>query len=53
MLPEAFLERMQRLLGDEYGDFLQSFEQEKYQALRLNALKVGRDGRSAAEVFEM
>lgn len=50
MLPEAFLERMQRLLGDEYEDFLQSFEQEKHQALRLNALKVGIGGRSAVEL---
>ena len=51
MLPEAFLERMQQMLGEEYEAFLESFEHEKYHALRLNALKVGADGRSAAEVF--
>lgn len=39
MLPEKFLERMQEMLGDEYGAFLASFEQEKYQALRVNPLK--------------
>lgn len=39
MLPEKFLERMQEMLGDEYEDFLASFEQEKYQALRVNPLK--------------
>lgn len=49
MLPEKFLERMERMLGQEYGAFLESFEREKYQALRLNALKRGLDGRSAAE----
>ena len=40
MLPEAFLARMQQMLGDEYEAFLESFEKEKYQALRLNALKM-------------
>ena len=39
MLPEAFLERMQEMLGDEYEAFLASFEQDKYQALRVNPLK--------------
>lgn len=41
MLPEAFLDRMQQMLGEEYGEFLASFEQERYQALRVNALKAG------------
>jgi len=51
MLPEAFLDRMQQLLGEEYGAFLGTFEQERYQALRLNPLKLRMDGRSAVEVF--
>ncbi len=51
MLPEKFLERMQRMLGEEYGAFLESFGQERYQALRLNPLKLGADGRSAAEAL--
>ena len=51
MLPEAFLTRMQQMLGEEYEAFLESFEKEKYQALRLNALKMDVDGRSAAEVY--
>ncbi len=50
MLPEAFLERMQCMLQNEYEDFLQSFEHEKYQALRLNALKVGVGGEKATEL---
>ena len=40
MLPQAFLERMQGLLGSEYEEFLTSFDHEKYQALRLNPLKL-------------
>lgn len=50
MLPEAFLKRMQGMLGEEYQEFLESFEREQYHALRLNALKKGADGRSAAEL---
>ena len=51
MLPGVFLERMQRVLGEEFGDFLESFEGERFQGLRLNPLKVGGDGRSALERF--
>lgn len=43
MLPQAFLERMQQMLGDEYPAFLQSYEKERFQALRVNPLKVNRD----------
>lgn len=39
MLPQGFLERMQQLLGEEYPAFLQSYETERAQALRLNPLK--------------
>lgn len=51
MLPGDFLERMQRMLGDEFGAFLEAFEGERFQGLRLNPLKIGRDGRSALEWF--
>lgn len=51
MLPEAFLDRMRRTLGDEYKEFLKALEGEKHQALRLNALKAGPGGKSAAEVL--
>jgi NOL1/NOP2/sun family putative RNA methylase len=40
-LPEAFAEKMQRLLGDEWQQFLYCYDNEKYQALRLNPLKKG------------
>ena len=39
MLPEAFLERMQRQLGDEYPAFLESLERPRAVALRYNPLK--------------
>ncbi|MDE6639490.1 MAG: RsmF rRNA methyltransferase first C-terminal domain-containing protein [Acetatifactor sp.] len=49
MLPEAFLDRMQQTLGDEYEEFLKAFEGKRHQALRLNALKAGSGGKNAAE----
>mgnify|MGYP003295161035 CR=1 FL=1 len=39
MLPEAFTQRMQEMLGEEYPAFLQSYEEEKKQSLRINPLK--------------
>lgn len=39
MLPELFLERMKNMLGADYEKFVESFSQEKYQALRVNTLK--------------
>ena len=43
MLPQAFLDRMEKMLGDEYPAFIQSYEKEQYQALRVNPLKADRD----------
>lgn len=36
MIPAEFEERMKRLLGEEYEAFCRSYEENKYQALRLN-----------------
>ncbi|MCM1193147.1 MAG: RsmF rRNA methyltransferase first C-terminal domain-containing protein [Butyrivibrio sp.] len=49
MLPEAFTDRMRRMLGDEYEEFIKAFEGERHQALRLNALKPGMGGKTGAE----
>lgn len=49
MLPEAFLDRMRRLLGGEYEAFLESYGAQRAQGLCLNPVKIGADGRSAAE----
>ncbi len=50
MLPEYFLDRMKEMLGEEYPAFLESFSEEKYQALRLNALKRVYQGGSVKEL---
>ncbi len=39
MLPEAFLNRMENQLGDEYPAFLESLERPRAVALRFNPLK--------------
>ncbi len=39
-LPEAFTERMQKLLGEEYPAFLESYEQTRRYGLRVNSLKI-------------
>ena len=51
MLPEDFLNRMEKMLGEEYPQFLESFERERHCGLRLNALKIGAEGSSAASRY--
>ena len=41
-LPEAFLVRMQAMLGTEYEAFLQSYEEERSYGLRFNPLKADK-----------
>lgn len=53
MLPQAFLDRMEQMLGEEYPAFLQSYEKECYQALRVNPLKADRDAFEAAAPFTL
>lgn len=52
-LPEEFLRKMEGLLGEEYGAFLESFGGERAKGLRLNPLKVtqGRQREALAERF--
>lgn len=38
-LPEAFQEKMRRLLGEEYEAFVKSYETERVQGIRFNTLK--------------
>lgn len=52
MLPQKFLDRMQQMLDGEYEAFISTFGQERYQALRLNALKTGLNGNRASELPE-
>ena len=39
MLPEAFLDRMKKQLGEEYPDYIRSLERPRAVALRFNPLK--------------
>lgn len=39
-LPVKFKEQMKELLQDEYEDYLQSFDHERYYGLRVNTLKI-------------
>lgn len=43
MLPQDFVERMKKMLGDEYEVFEQSYEHAKYQSLRMNPLKADKN----------
>lgn len=42
-LPLLFKERMQCMLGEEYQEFIKSYEEERSQGLRLNLLKADRE----------
>lgn len=43
MLPLQFMERMQEMLKEEYPLFLESYEKQNYQSLRVNPLKGSRE----------
>lgn len=42
-LPESFLARMKRMLGEDYDAFLESYEEERAQGLRVNEIKIERE----------
>ena len=42
-LPELFEEKMKKLLGTEYEDFLAGYEKERHQALRVNPAKISAE----------
>ena len=39
-LPEKYIEKMKELLGDEFNDYLESFNERRYCGLRANTLKI-------------
>lgn len=43
MLPQLFLDRMKQMLDEEYPAFLNSYEDARYQALRINPSKTDTD----------
>lgn len=42
-IPEEFRLRMQDLLKDEYKEFINTYEKRRYQAIRVNTLKISID----------
>lgn len=42
-LPIEFEKKMKAFLGDEWDDFLYSYDNNRFQALRFNTLKVGKN----------
>jgi len=52
MLPKQFTDRMKNMLGAEYNTFIESFEQDKYQALRMNPLKNANE-RTVQDCFNL
>lgn len=53
MLPIEFTERMQEILGDEYPDFLASYDKPKYTALRINPAKANLNLEQIIQDFEL
>ena len=51
MIPEAFLLRMQKQLGEEYPEFLACYDKPRQQALRYNPLKRTESGESMEEAL--
>ncbi len=53
MLPREFEERMKGMLGEEYPDFENSYEKEKFQALRVNTLKADKEAFAKQAPFHL
>ena len=49
-LPEKFIENMQKLLGDEFEEFLASYDEEPASGLRINPMKVSAE--KFGEIFK-
>lgn len=53
MLPQDFLNRMKEMLGAEYPAFLASYEEQRYQSLRINTLKAEKEQFLAQTAFAL
>ena len=49
-LPIEFEKKMKAFLGNEWDDFLYSYDNNRFQALRFNTLKVQSPGRKNADI---
>jgi NOL1/NOP2/sun family putative RNA methylase len=52
ILPKNFTKKMQDMLGDEWTQFLECYENDRYQALRLNPLKKGLTAELRASLLQ-
>lgn len=52
-LPEAFMKKMERLLGDEYADFISGYEDSRLYGLRYNPLKSTKEEFLKRQPFEL
>lgn len=53
MIPKAFLDRMQAMLGAEYDEFEKAMDGPQYRALRVNTLKISVDDFLKKTPFEL
>ena len=42
-LPSDFMERMKNMLGEEFDDFISTYDEERAYGLRYNPLKIQRE----------
>lgn len=52
-LPDPFREKMKGLLGEEYNSFMESYEKERVQGLRINPIKVSPEKFAELSPFEL
>lgn len=52
-LPVEFLERMKKLLGEEYAAFLESYGKERAQGLRINTVKAEKEAFFKLSPFQL
>lgn len=52
-LPEAFLNRMRATLGDEFGEFVNSYDNPPARAIRVNTLKISPQEFEALSPFAL
>jgi len=52
-LPEAFVNRMQHMLGPEFEEFLASYDRPRYYGLRVNTLKISVEHFVKISPFEL
>lgn len=52
-LPRQFLDEMKKILGNEFDDFLKSYDESKTTGLRLNTMKINKDKLFNLDLFQL